>query len=118
MGAFDAGVGDARRNEFDRANGVVISGNWIRDVVGIAVAVDDGDDRDFQPGRLLDRKPLVFLMPVKNFCSFTISFPFCAISFLVSPCCAGSASMPSSFFILSMLRRIVWKLISMPPSQR
>src|SRR5512144_1426274 len=45
VSAFDAGLGNARGDELNRANRVVVPGDRIRDMVGIAVAVDDRDDR-------------------------------------------------------------------------
>ena len=53
VSAFDAGVGNARGDELDGANGVVVPGDRIRDMVGIAVAVEDRDDRNLQPGGFL-----------------------------------------------------------------
>src|SRR5690242_10649747 len=55
VSAFDAGLGDTRGNELDRANRIIVPGDRIGDMVGIAVAVDDRDDRNFQPGGLLNR---------------------------------------------------------------
>src|SRR5258707_671157 len=50
------------RNEIaiggDGANGVVIAWDRIGDAIGIAVAVDDGDDRDAQLHRLRHRNRL------------------------------------------------------------
>src|SRR5206468_1271581 len=48
------GVGDPTREQLQRADGVVVAGDGVVDDVGIAVGVDDGDDRDLQLARLGD----------------------------------------------------------------
>src|SRR5438067_293378 len=57
--AFQNGVGDLLREEADGADGVVVPGDHVVDVLGIAVRVDDGHDRDVQLLRLLDRDVLL-----------------------------------------------------------
>src|ERR1019366_8027425 len=51
--AFDDRVGDARRDELDRADRVVVSGDRVRDLVRVAVRVGDGDDREADLVRFL-----------------------------------------------------------------
>src|SRR5215831_18617233 len=46
LDAFDAGVGDARRDEADRADRVVVARDHVIDEIRIAVGVGDRDDRD------------------------------------------------------------------------
>ena len=53
MSAFDTGVGNARRDELDGANGVVVSRDRVGDVVRIAVRVQNRDHGNLQPVRFL-----------------------------------------------------------------
>ena len=46
---------------------------------------DDGSINSWDDLRTAPGRPRMFLIPVRNFCSFTISFCFWAISFLVRP---------------------------------
>ena len=48
------GVGDLRREQPDRPQGVVVAGDDVVHFVGIAVGVDDADDRNLQLARLVD----------------------------------------------------------------
>src|SRR5438552_1822296 len=41
---FDDGIGDLVGDELDGADGVVVAGNDVVDLVRIAVGIDDGDD--------------------------------------------------------------------------
>jgi hypothetical protein len=45
-GALEVGVGEARGEEADRADGVLVAGDREVDELGVAVGVDDGDHRD------------------------------------------------------------------------
>src|SRR5262245_46501929 len=60
VAARDHGVGDARREEPDRAQRVVVARNHEVDFVRIAVGVDDADHRNLQLARLVDGN-LLFL---------------------------------------------------------
>lgn len=53
MRAFDARVRDLGRNQFDRPDRVVVPWDRVRDMIRIAIAVQDGDHGNIQPGRLL-----------------------------------------------------------------
>src|SRR5581483_3839978 len=59
VAALDDGLGDRRAEEADRADGIVVAGNLVVDQVGIAVRIDDRDDRDGELVRLLDRDLLL-----------------------------------------------------------
>ena len=50
--------------------------------------------------------------------SLTFSRASCRVSFLVKPCDAPVCSIDSSSFIRCSRLYTVWKLVSMPPSQR
>src|SRR5882724_1600317 len=52
--AEHAGVGDLAREQLERADGVVVAGDRVVDEIGVAVRVDDGDDRDLELARLGD----------------------------------------------------------------
>lgn len=51
--ALDHGVGHHGGDELDGADGVIVAGDGVVDLVGIAVGIDDGDDRDAQNAGLL-----------------------------------------------------------------
>ena len=46
LDAFVGGIGDLRGEEADGAESIVVAGDDVVDLSGIAVGVDDGDDRD------------------------------------------------------------------------
>ena len=48
------GVGHDRGDQADGADGVVVAGDDVVDLVGVAVGVDDGDDGDVQLAGLVD----------------------------------------------------------------
>src|ERR1051325_3811726 len=57
--AFQNGVGHLLREQTDRPNGVVVAGDHVVDVLGVAVGVDDGHHRDAELLRFLDRDVLL-----------------------------------------------------------
>ncbi len=59
LDAVDGGARDEIRVERQRAAGVVVAGHHEVDAVGIAVGVDDGDDRDIELARFRNRDLLL-----------------------------------------------------------
>jgi len=57
--ALEARIGEARGDQLDRTDGIVVRGDDEVDLVGIAVGVGDGDDRDVEFAALTDRDVLV-----------------------------------------------------------
>src|SRR5690606_39400255 len=57
--AFEHRIGDTFGVELNRTHGVVVAGNYVIDVIGRAVRVDDRDDRNAELFRFIDRDALV-----------------------------------------------------------
>ena len=57
--ALGDGVGDHAGQQADRADGVVVARDRVVDLVGVAVGVEDRDDRDAELARLVDRDVLL-----------------------------------------------------------
>src|SRR5688500_18370389 len=55
----DRGVGDARREQLDRADRVVVTGDDVIDPIRIAVGIGDRDDRNLELARLVDGNVLL-----------------------------------------------------------
>jgi hypothetical protein len=57
--ALDHGVGHHGGDELDGADGVIVAGNGVVDLVGIAVGIGNSDDRDAELVRLGDSVTLL-----------------------------------------------------------
>src|SRR5690606_25751196 len=57
--ALGGGVRDHAREQRDRADGVVVARDLVVHDVGVAVGVEDRDDRDAELARLVDREVLL-----------------------------------------------------------
>src|SRR5699024_5023093 len=57
--AFEGGVGHGAGDQLDSADGVVVAGDDVIDLIGVAVGVDDGDDGDVQLAGLGDGDALL-----------------------------------------------------------
>ena len=57
--ALGRGVGDDAGQQADGADGVVVARDRVLDLVGVAVRVEDADDRDAQLLGLVDREVLL-----------------------------------------------------------
>src|SRR5207247_160746 len=133
VAALDHRLGDRGAEESDGADGVVVARALVVDQVRAAVRVGHRHPRDAELfGLLAADLPLLGsitksasgslrspLMPPSEERSFSRSWRMPPISFLVSAwtTCASS-SISSSFFKRSIECLMVWKFVSMPPSQR
>ncbi len=57
---LDDRVGNLSHHELDGSNSIVVAGNRVIDLVGIAVRIDHGDDRDLELARFQNRDALFF----------------------------------------------------------